>query len=77
MVDQLVSHMNRAGVQADVRNYSAATTGFIEVNNPEYEQNRYYQKGREQMYTQDQKDYAVACEIWMTGVLNRYFEKED
>ena len=47
MVDHLVSHLEQAGVQTDVRNYSAAVTGFIEVNNPEYEQNRYYQKGRE------------------------------
>ena len=77
MVDHLVSHLEQAGVQTDVRNYSAAVTGFIEVNNPEYEQNRYYQKGRDQMYTQDQKDYAAACEIWMAGVLERYFEKEN
>ena len=77
MVDHLVSHLEQAGVQTDVRNYSAAVTGFIEVNNPEYEQNRYYQKGRDQMYIQDQKDYAAACEIWMAGVLERYFEKEN
>ena len=32
---------------------------------------------RDQMYTQDQKDYAAACEIWMAGVLERYFEKEN
>ena len=74
MVEKLSESLMKAGIETETRNYSGALTGFIEVNNPEYEQNRYYQKGREHMYTQDQKDYARACEMWMSGVLERYFE---
>lgn len=76
MVETLRKHMELAGVEADVKRYPSAMTGFIEVNNPEYENNRYYQKGREAMYSEDQKDYARACKIWMRGELEGYFENE-
>lgn len=75
MVDTLAEHIRQAGTECDVRHYSNALTGFIEVNNPEYENNRFYRKQNPALHTEEQKTYASACEIWIGGVLDRYFEE--
>lgn len=76
MVETVRDHMEKAGMDVEVRNYSDAKTGFIEVNNPEYEDNPNYRRSDSSLFTDDQKDYARACEIWMGGVLERYFESD-
>lgn len=75
MVDTLVEHIRQAGTECDVRHYESALTGFIEVNNPEYENNKFYRNQSPALHTEEQKTYASACEIWMGGVLERYFEE--
>lgn len=73
-VDQLCEHIGKTGTETDIRHYGEAKTGFIEVNNPEYEGNRAF-RNRKDLYTEDQKEYAHICEIWMNGALERYFQE--
>lgn len=76
MVDTLVEHIQRSGTECEVKHYENALTGFIEVNSPEYENNKYYRNQHTVLHTDEQKTYARACEIWIGNVIERYFEDE-
>lgn len=77
MVDTLSEHICESGTECDIRHYDSALTGFIEVNNPEYENNRFYRNQNPTLHTEEMKTYAKACEIWMGSVLERYFDESN
>ena len=68
-------HMDRAGIDYELQNYSDAYTGFIEANNPEYTENP--KLNRNPAVSEDQENMARAAEMWMGGQLERFFEKSE
>lgn len=68
-----VQHLEQAGNEVDTREYPDAIQGFIEYNNPEFLENPMY-KNNLKNFDEDQKAMANACEIWLGGVFEGYFE---
>lgn len=68
-----IEHLQNAGVDLCERQYADALYGFMEYNNPEFEANPVYQRSK--AMSQEQKDIARACEIWLTGEFERFFCK--
>lgn len=66
-----VEHLRSAGVDYNEREYPEALAGFIEYNNPELEAIPVYQ--RSAAMSEEQKDIARACEIWMAGEFERFW----
>lgn len=67
-------HLEQAGTEAEIREYPDAMQGFIEYNNPEYRENPAY-KAALKNFDEDQKAMADACEIWLGGVFEGFFEE--
>ena len=65
-----VEHLKNAGVDLVERQYPDAEQGFIEYNNPEYENIPVYQKSR--AVSEEQEDMARAYEIYISGELERF-----
>lgn len=65
-----IEHLRNAGVDLNEREYSEALPGFMEYNNPELESSPVYQ--RSAAMSQEQKDIARACEIWLAGEFERF-----
>lgn len=68
-------HLKNAGVDLTEREYPDAMQGFIEYNNPEYENIPLYH--RTNAISEDQKDLARACEIYISGELERFTKKQN
>jgi acetyl esterase/lipase len=68
-------HLKNAGVDLTEREYPDAMQGFIEYNNPEYENIQIYH--RTQAISEDQKDLARACEIYISGELERFIQQQN
>lgn len=66
-------HLEKAGVDLMVKTYRDAVPGFVEYNNPEYENNKYYAKSG--AFTEEQKDMARACEMWTGNQIDAYVEE--
>lgn len=66
----------KSDIKVERKEYPDAHTGFIEFNNPEYEQNPKFKKMVPLFCDDEQKTLAQACEIWMRGVLAEYFMDE-
>jgi acetyl esterase/lipase len=63
-------HLRNAGVELNERKYTDASAGFIEYNNPEFENNPVY--SRSNAISEEQKDLARAFEIWLGGEFERF-----
>lgn len=69
-VEVYSKHLEDAGVDVMVKKYTDAVPGFIEYNNPEYEKNKFYKKSG--AFTDEQKDMAHACEMWIGNQFDGY-----
>lgn len=67
-------HLKNAGVDLKERKYDDAAQGFIEYNNPEYSSIPAYQKTK--AVSEDQAELARACEIFISGELERFVQQE-
>lgn len=68
-------HLEKAGVEVETREYPDAMQGFIEYNNPEYLENPQFRNNLKN-FDEDQKAMASACEIWLSGVFEGFFEEK-
>lgn len=68
-----IEHLKNAGVDLNERNYKDAYQGFLEYNNPELENNPVYRRSK--AVSEEQKDIARACEIWMGGEFESFAKK--
>lgn len=64
-------HLQTAGVQLTQQCYKDAIQGFLEYNNPEYEND--LTAARSGAVSEEQEDIARACEIWIGSQLNDFF----
>lgn len=69
-------HLEQAGVTTEIKEYPDAVQGFIEYNNPEFLENPKY-KNNLKSFDDDQKAMANACEIWLGGEFEGFFEEEN
>lgn len=74
-LDTYKEYLEKAGTDAEFKVYEGVTEGFLEHNNPEFENNSLYKN--DPSVSEEQKEIARACEIYLGQVFEKFFEKQE